>query len=495
MLVLVLLITTLHILFFTWYFIEKAKYRNLEKKLPGPPVKLLTGNIGEFGNNIYDLFQNSQRILKTYGKIVRVWQGPFRMNVFITDPTLTEFFLSSTTHIKKSSGYDIFKSWLGDGLINSTGEIWMKYRKILTPAFHFSVLDQFPSGFHNNSQILVETLKKKSGETFNIYPYIKLYAIDALCETSMAVNFHSQEAGKSLYVSCLESALRIFMRRFFSVLTRYDSLFALTPESKIYNKLIKNMQEVTLSVIRKRKKELGTNIIEDDKDNDFGIRKKRVFLDSLVEHGGLTEQEIEWQVNTFLFAGQDTVGSCISFSLYELAKHPDVCEIIRKEIIEVVGEDRKAIITSSDLKKLQYLDRVLKECIRLYPPVPLFERELVEDVEIGGLEFPKGTTVSFHPYSHHRNPDLFPDPEVFDPDRFLPEISSTRHPFAYIPFSAGPRNCIGQRYALMNVKIAVANIIRNFDLSPSEDPHTPILGNSAILRSKNGLPIKFIYKK
>ncbi|XP_022914303.1 cytochrome P450 4c3-like [Onthophagus taurus] len=491
MFILILFITT--VLFFTWCYVEKRKYKCIEEKIPGPPANWLTGNAADLGNNIFDLYHNCQRLIKTYGKVVRIWQGPFRVNVFITDPKLVEYFLSSQVHIKKSLGYDIFKSWLGEGgLINSSGKLWSKYRKILTPAFHFSVLDQFSANFHNNTQILIQELKKQSGKVIDIFPFMKLYALDSLCESSMAVNFRSQESGNSVFAACVDATLDAFIRRFFSILNRYDFLYKFTSESKQYYSQIDTMHNITTDVIQKRRENLQTDVHGDQ--DDFGIRKRRAFIDVLLERGDLSDQEIEWQVNTFMFAGQDTVGTALSFSLYELAKHKDVCDKIRNEIIDVVGQDRNAIITAAVAKELHYLDRAYKECLRLFPPVSFFERELLEDVKIDDLVFPKGTTISFHPHEQHRDPELFPDPDVFNPDRFLPENCAARHRFAYIPFSAGPRNCIGQKYAIMNCKVVLANIIRNFDLSPPDEPHTVIVG-AGVIKAKNGLPIKLTYRQ
>ncbi|XP_022901359.1 cytochrome P450 4c3-like [Onthophagus taurus] len=470
MFIIILLITT--VLFFTWCFREKRKYKCVDEKIPGPPANWLTGNIGDLGYNTFDLFRNCQRLIKTYGNVLRVWQGPHRLNVFITDPKLVEYFLSSQVHIKKSAGYDIAESWLGPGgLINSYGKTWMKYRKILTPAFHFSILDQFSTNFHNNSQILIQKLKKKSGKVFDIFPFMKLYALDSLCESSMAINFRSQEAGNSLFATCLDATLEAVVLRFFSLLNRYDTLYAFTSESKHYYSRIKTMHNITTDIIQKRRKDLEVGVQNDQ--DDYGIRKRRVFIDVLLEHGDLRNEEIEWQVNTFMFAGQDTVGTALSFSLYELAKHKEVCQKIRNEIIDVVGEDRNTEISAAAAKQLHYLDRAFKECLRIFPPVSFFERELLEDVKIGDLEFPKGTNVSFHPYAQHHDPALFPEPEVFNPDRFLR---------------------IGQRYAIMNCKIVLANIIRNFDLSPSDEPHTLIIG-AGVIKSKNGLPIKLTYRE
>ncbi|XP_022901353.1 cytochrome P450 4c3-like [Onthophagus taurus] len=493
MFVLIVLLIALIVGIYFWYKNLKSKFRDLDK-LPGPKEKFLTGNATDFGSDVHELFEASQQMVMKYGRLVRVWQGPFRLNLFVTDPDKVEYFLSSNVLIKKSTGYDLYKPWLGEGLINGTGEVWKKYRKILTPAFHLKILDQFSDVFHRNLQILIDNLKKESGKTVDICPILTLYAMDSLCETSMGINHKYQHHGDTSYMNAVHAFLEIYMSRFFSILNRFDIFFRFTKDHKILYDSVNLMHKITDEVIKKRKDFLQGVSQEEDVD-DMGIKKKRVFLDTLLEHPGLTNEEMRWQVDTFLFAGHDTVASAMGFALYTLAKYPEVQQNILDEIHDFVGDDVNEEITLNNLKEMDYLERVIKEVLRLYPTVPLYEREMTEDISLDGLRIPKGTTISFHPYAQHRDPELFPCPERFDPDRFLPENISKRHPFAYIPFSAGPRNCIGMKYALMNIKTTVANVIRNFQLYPAEYPHTPKLGNDAVLKSMNGLPIKIIYRK
>ncbi|XP_022901352.1 cytochrome P450 4C1-like [Onthophagus taurus] len=492
MIVLTIMLISCTSLLIIWYQNKISKFKHLDK-LPGPPANWILGNVHEFGSNPYNLFQTCQRVIKTYGKVVRIWQGPFRINLFITDIDLVEYFLSSNVHTHKSSSYNVFKAWLGHGLITAAGNVWKKHRKILTPAFHFNILEQFPQSFHRNAKTLIDILKENSGKTIDTHHLMKNYALDSLCEATMGVNFKSQTNENSRYSMLIDEILDISICRFFSVLNRFDFFFSLTSKSKTFKKLSKEIQDITIDVINMRRKDKKGGNVDLELSDEFGIKKRKVFMDILLEYPGLSDEEIEWQANTFLFAGHDTVGACIAFSLYLLAKNPKVQERLLSEIKEVIGECND-VISLPLLKELNYLDRVLKECMRFYPPVGLFEREVMEDVEIKGLIIPKGTTVSFHPYSQHRDPTYFPNPEVFDPDRFLPENLTKVHPFAYIPFSAGPRNCIGQKYALMNIKSVLVNILRNFELHPADFEHSPILGNDAVLKSKNGLPIKLIYR-
>ncbi|GIX90349.1 cytochrome P450 4V2, partial [Caerostris extrusa] len=149
---------------------------------------------------------------------------------------------------------------------------------------------------------------------------------------------------------------------------------------------------------------------------------------------------------------------------------------IHQELDSVLGSDSKGPLSVADLKELKFLDCVLKECYRLYPPSPLFARKISEEISICGYKIPKRTTVVVSPFLVHRDENVFPVPEKFDPERFLPENSANISECAYIPFAAGPRNCIGRVFAEMEVKVLVCHILRNFSLHSldSRDQVLPI---------------------
>ncbi|KRT82401.1 cytochrome P450 [Oryctes borbonicus] len=476
-------------LLYLWYKAEKRKYADLDK-LPGPVPHFFYGNALEFGNNIVESFNNIERLFNTYGPLLRIWQNGLKLSVFVVNPNIVEYFLSSNVHIKKSAGYDLYQPWLGQGLINNAGEIWRKHRKILTPAFHLKVLEQFPESFHKSGEVLIKKLKKQEGKDIDIYEFIILYAMDAICDSSMRIDVNAQETGDTTYIDAVKRFLEIYLTRFFSFFNKYEFFFQFSPKYKQYRKDIEYLQSFTSSVIEQRKRERIANLDEEETD-EFGRKKRRkVFLDILLDSNQMTDQEIREEVDTFLFGGHDTISSTISFGLFELTRNPDVQERLFEEIESVVGIDKDEPITLGHLNEMGYMDRVVKEVFRLYPAAPLIERELQEEVIVDGLKYPKGTTISFHLYIQHRRSELFPEPEKFDPDRFLPEYVASRHKFAYIPFSAGPRNCIGQKYATINTKITIANVLRHFVLQPVEPAHKPILANDAVLKSMNGLLIK-----
>lgn len=139
---------------------------------------------------------------------------------------------------------------------------------------------------------------------------------------------------------------------------------------------------------------------------------------------------------------------------------------------------------------MKHLERVIKESMRLYPPVPFIGRILSEDVQLDQYTLPKGTAIKLAIYYLHRDTRFFPEPETFDPSRFLPENTVSRHPYAYLPFSAGPRNCVGQKFAMYEEKSVLSSVIRNYKITSIEKRDEINLISELILRTHHGINVK-----
>ncbi|XP_031825032.1 cytochrome P450 4B1-like [Sarcophilus harrisii] len=199
----------------------------------------------------------------------------------------------------------------------------------------------------------------------------------------------------------------------------------------------------------------------------------------------LSDADLRAEVDTFIFEGHDTTTSAISWFLYCISLHPEHQQRCREEVQEILGN--RNTIQWEDLGKMTYLTLCIKESFRLYPPVPQIYRQLNKPITfMDGKSLPEGSLVSLHIYALHRNPAVWDKPEVFDPQCFSPENSSTRHPYAFMPFSAGPRNCIGQQFAMMEVKAVTALCLLHFEFSP-EPSRLPIKRLQLILGAKDGI--------
>ncbi|XP_068241539.1 cytochrome P450 3A24-like [Palaemon carinicauda] len=207
----------------------------------------------------------------------------------------------------------------------------------------------------------------------------------------------------------------------------------------------------------------------------------------------LTELVITAQCVLFYIAGYDTTATTLSFLSYCLALHPDIQQKCMQEI-ETVLERYEGEITYESLQEMTYLDMVFAETLRLYPPAPRVDRKVTKDFTLPGTDFTlcKGQKVTIPIYSIHRDPQHYPNPEKFDPERFSPENKVSRSQMVYLPFGSGPRNCIGMRFALMEAKVAAVYLLQDFAFIPSKKTQVPIVieKRSGLLKAQDGVWVR-----
>lgn len=472
-----------------WYK-KRAKLIEIIEKIPGKKAYPLIGTAYEFfGVDRKGVFDVVHKTTAKYPYINRIWVGP-SPDVIIRKAEYVEKVIGSSRNLEKSRIYDFVKIWLGDGLLISSGEKWFKHRKIITPTFHFSILESFCEIFNEKSTVLVEKLNEKAstGETFNIQSFVTNAALDIISEAAMGISIDVQRQQKSEYVNSIYEISELILHRFVRPYLHPEFIYRRTATGRRFAHCLKVLHSFTKEVIANRK-----TTREENKRKGVVVSKRQAFLDLLLDANEnknlLTDQEIREEVDTFMFEGHDTTAAGISWTLYILGSYPDVQEKVFDEIDNIFnGTDRPA--TLADLNEMKYLERVIKESMRIFPPVPTLGRILSEDMQLDEYFIPKGTSVTIQVYYLHRDPRFFPEPEKFDPDRFLPENIEGRNPYAYIPFSAGSRNCIGQKFAMYEEKSVLSSIIRNFKLKSVEQREDLFLMRELILKSFNGMNVK-----
>ncbi|XP_073828615.1 uncharacterized protein [Musca autumnalis] len=500
-----LILTFIAILVGWDYFHRKQKDAFLAKSnITGPKALPILGNALRLRNVNTE---NMETVIKEnttkYGKIYRFWVF-HHMHLRVTDVKLCETLLSSQHQIKKSSFYDFLVDWLGRGLLLSNGKKWFTRRKIITPAFHFKILEQFVEVFDQQSTIMVNNLHAHAdGKTaIDIFPVVCRMALDTISETAMGVKVHAQKNQEFEYVKALNYVSTVMSKRFVNPSQRTSILFKLT-SPKIYKetqRCIEIMHKFTTQVIEKRREALEKSLREgndkvkfSEEDREYGCKERMAFLDillqSTVNGEPLSNEDIREEVDTFMFEGHDTTTSAMSFALYLIARHSEVQNRLFEEIKQIIGNDPNKVLTYRDLQEMKYLECVIKESLRLYPPVPAIGREITEDIALGDVVLPAKTNVILSFSLIMRDPDNYSDPDTFKPERFLAdgECGPQTNPFVYTPFSAGPRNCIGQRFAMLEMKAVITKMLLHFELLPL-GPDVQLL-TTIVLRSKTGAHI------
>jgi cytochrome P450 len=198
----------------------------------------------------------------------------------------------------------------------------------------------------------------------------------------------------------------------------------------------------------------------------------------------MSVKQVRDEVLTLFVAGHETTAAALAWALMLLGQHRDVYAALRREVDALRGPP-----SMDDLPQLGLALRIFKESMRLYPPVYLFGRVALEDTEVAGYRIPRGTVVLVSPFALQRKPDLWPDPERFDPARFLPEAEAKRHKAAFIPFSAGPRTCLGNHFALAEGPLVLATLFRHADFE-LVDARGAEPDARATLRPRGGIPMR-----
>ncbi|XP_037818738.1 cytochrome P450 4d1 isoform X2 [Lucilia sericata] len=442
-----------------------------------------------------------REIIEDYGKTVGFWFGPFIFGVFMMDVKYAACVLSSNTLLVKSMEYDFLRNWLCEGLLISRPPKWFKRRRILTAAFHFHILEQYIEIFDRNTRVFVENLQRSaevSGDIVNMDHWLNLVTLDIICESAMGVSVHAQTNADSEYVRAVKTISTVLHKRMFDILYRFNLTYQFTKLARDEKKALAILHGFTEKIIVQRREELlkaQDNVTESHED-DIGSKRKMAFLDILlqseIDGKPLSNLDIREEVDTFMFEGHDTTSSAITFCFYNLAMNPKCQQKCFEEIIQVFGKDKSKPVTYEDLNNLHYVELCIKETLRMFPSVPLLGRKVTEECEINGKIVPAGTNIGISPLHLGRQEELFPEANTFKPERFEMDYTTDKmSPYAYIPFSAGPRNCIGQKFAMLEVKTVLTNVLRHYELDYAGNKDEELLLIAElILRPKDPLMFK-----
>ncbi|KAM9353624.1 cytochrome P450 4B1-like [Symphorus nematophorus] len=457
---------------------------------PGPPAHWLFGHVFEFkqdGTGLDKLLKWGQQ----YSYAVPIWLGPFFCFLNIQRPDYVKTILA-TTEPKDDVAYAFIESWIGNGLLVSKGQKWFRHRRLLTPGFHYDVLKPYIKLMSDSANTMLDKWKSYADttESFELFGPVSLMTLDTILKCAFSHNSNCQtESGTNAYIKAVYELSYLINLRFRTFPYHNDLIFYLSPHGFRHRKACRVAHSHTEEVIRKRKEAL-----KDEKELDRIQAKRNLdFLDILLlardeKQQGLSDEDIRAEVDTFMFEGHDTTASGLSFILYSLACHPEHQKICREEIMQTL--DGKDTMEWEDLSKIPYTTMCIKESLRLYPPVPGMSRRITKPITFAdGRTMPAGFRIGMSVFGIHRNATVWENPDVFDPLRFLPENASRRSPYAFVPFSAGPRNCIGQNFAMNELKVATALTLKKYQLI--EDPaQKPKIIPRLVLRSLNGIHIK-----
>ncbi|XP_044513352.1 cytochrome P450 3A4-like [Gracilinanus agilis] len=473
---------TLIVLFLTLLYLYGTWTHKLFKNLgiPGPTPIPFFGTVLSYRKGFANFDYNC---FKKYGKTWGFYDG--------RQPVLATMDVETIKTVMVKECYSVFTNRRSFGPVGSLesaisvakDEQWKRIRTVLSPTFTSGKLKEMFPIINRYGDVLVKNMKKEAEKSkpVTLKDIFGAYSMDVITSTSFGIHVDSLNNPNDPFVREIKKLIRF---NFLDPLILSVAIFPfLTP---LFNKLdVTVFPKDAIDFLSKSVKKIK----EERKKNTEKHRADllQLMMDSQTSknsephsHKDLSDQEILAQSIIFLFAGYETTSSVLSFLFYHLATNPEIQEKLQKEIDAVLPN--KEAVTYDALVQMEYLDMVINENLRLFPIGGRVERVAKKTVELNGLTIPKGTVVMVPPYVLHRDPEYWPEPEKFRPERFSKENKESINPYVYLPFGTGPRNCIGMRFALMNMKVAVSRLLQEFSFRTCKETQIPLkLSNMPLL--------------
>jgi cytochrome P450 len=429
------------------YKIPETTVRSQHKTPPGPRGHLLLGSAPEMQRDAprFLLELNSQ-----YGDIVRMRFAFWTIYVIYHPDDIKHILQGNHKNYNNKNFfvYDMLRPLFGRGLLTNDGQSWLSQRRLIQPAFHRK---RVASMGGKMTGITLEMLDRwrdleGRGEPFDVAAEMYRLTLCIAGKTLFSINFSD---GASDFERAFVRVNRLWAEYFYAP---FPPLSVPIPRNRRLSAAIRSLNEVVDGIIDDRRRQ---NMDKED------LLSMLLTVRDEETGRGMNEQQVHDEVVTMLNAGHETVATALTWTLYLISQHPEVERRFHAELDEVLGGN---VPTSEHVAKLTYTQMVLEESMRLYPPAWLFGRKAAADDELRGYHIPANSIILMSPYCTHRHPDFWENQETFDPERFSPERSANRPPYAYFPFAGGPRLCIGNTFALTEAKLVLATIGQRYRL-------------------------------
>ncbi|MBD2195027.1 MULTISPECIES: cytochrome P450 [Calothrix] len=371
---------------------------------------------------------------------------------------------------------------LGNGLLNSEGDFWLRQRRLAQPVFHQQQINSYAAMMVGYTQRMLETWQ--DGEVHDVHEAMMRLTLNIVMKTIFDQDVEDTAAGSIAHT--LDVAMNWVeyqeAKNVMGALTEIGELrspSADMPSEDIDQRLqeaIALLDETVYAIIQQRRASGKTGkdllgMLMQVEDADDGSR--------------MTDKQLRDEAATLILAGHETTANALSWTWMLLAQNPDVREKLNAELKTVLNGRTP---TLADLPQLTYTNWVIKESMRLYPPATDVSREATQDCEIGGYLIPKGTTLIASQWAMHRNPRYFSEPELFQPERWANDLEKQLPRGVYFPFGDGPRVCIGKSFAVMEAVLLLATIAQKFQLDLVADQNIE-LQPSITLRARHGIQV------
>ncbi len=452
------------------------------KRPPGPKGNFLTGSLAEFGTDQTQFLLDS---VKEYGDLVYMRLAHLPVYVLGNPDYVRQVLVTKGKSFSKAPlDYNILSKFLGDGLLTSEGEFHKQQRRLAQPAFHMNRIKAYAEVMVDYAEEMMDTWQ--ADETRDIAEEMMQLTMHIVSKTLFDANKVTSVGETAVSVGHALHDLQGVSNRDYR---RGVSLpnWIPTKDNRLRNQAVKIYNETIEQIIAQRRATAVNGEIQDN-----GDLLSMLMLSRNEDGSAMDDQQLRDEVATLFAAGHETTSNALTWTWYLLSQNPAVEAKLHQELDKVLNGRTP---TLEDLRNLPYTQQVIKESMRLFPPVwVLNARIALEEVEIGEYTLPKGSIVFVSPYVMHRLPQYFPDPYAFDPERFTPEKEQALPKFAYFPFGGGVRVCIGNSFAMMEAQLILATIAQEYRLQLQ--PNFPVVKNPQITMSPlHGLQMQLLKRE
>ncbi|KAL3996729.1 nuclear GTP-binding protein [Sarotherodon galilaeus] len=482
---------TLLAAFITLLFVYSCWTYGTFKRLgvPGPSPIPFFGTMLAYRKGFFNFDEECH---KKYGKMWGIFDG--RQPVLcITDPAMIKIILIKECYSFFTNRRNFrLNGPLQDAVTVAEDDQWRRIRSVLSPSFTSGRLKEMFDIMKQHSAVLISSMKKKADkdEPLEMKEFFGPYSMDVVTSTAFSVDIDSLNNPSDPFVTNIKKMLKFdlfspivltiaFFPFMIPILEKLEFSFFPASVTDFFYAALQKIKIDRETSKQKTRVDFLQLMIDSQQNNDSKQDK------------GLTDHEILSQAMTFLFAGYETTSSSLTFLSYNLATNPQVMKKLQEEVDATFPN--KAPIQYQELMQMEYLDCVINESLRFFPIASRLERVAKASVEINGFVIPKGMVVMVPTWPMHRDPEIWPEPEKFKPERFSKENKETIDPYIYMPFGAGPRNCIGMRFALVVMKLAIVEILQRYSFSVCKETEIPIeLDIQGLLQPKRPIKLKLV---
>jgi cytochrome P450 len=431
---------------------------------PGPKTSLFASWTYGFSR---DPLTHLSTLVRTHGDLASYRMGG-ELIFFVNDPVfIQEILVTDHRNFTKSRGLERTRRLLGNGLLTSEGEFHRRQRRLMQPAFHRERIESYGQTMVAHADRVRSSWSR--GVEIDVAQEMARLTLSIAGKTLFDVDVQSRAAE-------IGDALTEVMASFWLAMMPFGSVIERLPVGRMRRARLarERLDAIVYDMIAERRRAGG----------DRGDLLSMLLLARDEDDGtGMTDQQVRDEAMTTLLAGHETTANALTWTWYLLSQAPDAEAKLQEEIGRALGG---RLPTAADIPSLPYVERVVTEAMRLYPPAWILGRRAIGPHPIGGYVAPPRTIFLMSPWVMHRDGRYFPDPERFDPDRWTPELKATLPRFAYFPFGGGPRRCIGEPFAWMELVLVVATTAQRWKLRLV--PGHPVVPQPLVtLRAKHGM--------